>query len=224
MDMHEAEAEATVRMMHEPGSPPAADCIVVGGNVTVPNACESAVRAALGRWGRIDILVNNVAVPHPNGTAVTTDLSDWDRGMGINVTSMVLMAKFVIPEMKANGGGAIINLSSIVGVRGGGKSLMYATSKGAVVNLTRMMAFQHGADGIRVNAIIPGSINTPMSEADGMTDERREARRLRSLLRTEGTAWDVAHAAVYLASDEARWVTGILLPVDGGFLAADPST
>jgi NAD(P)-dependent dehydrogenase (short-subunit alcohol dehydrogenase family) len=121
--------------------------------------------------------------------------------------------------MRKQGAGAIINLSSVAGLTGGHASLLYPTSKGAVVNLTRAMASHHGEEGIRVNCIAPGLVYTPMVYARGMTPEMRETRRRRSLLKTEGTGWDVGHAVVYLASDEARWVTGVVLPVDAGATA-----
>ncbi len=97
--------------------------------------------------------------------------------------------------------------------------MAYSASKGGVVNLTRAMAGHHGPEGIRVNCVAPGLLYTPMAASDGMNAHRREARRLRGPLRTEGLAWDVAHAVVYLSSDEARWVTGVILPVDAGLSA-----
>jgi NAD(P)-dependent dehydrogenase (short-subunit alcohol dehydrogenase family) len=139
--------------------------------------------------------------------------------MRINVTSMMLMAKYAIPEMRKRGSGAIVNIASVAGLTGGHPNLLYPTSKGAVVNLTRAMAAHHGEEGIRVNCIAPGMVYTPMVYSRGMTPEMREARRNRSLLKTEGTGWDVGNAVLYLASDEARWVTGIVLPVDAGATA-----
>src|SRR5205823_1755609 len=139
--------------------------------------------------------------------------------MRVNVTGMVLMAKYAIPEMRKAGGGAIVNLASVAGLQGGSPHLFYPVSKGAVVHLTRVMAAQHGTEGIRVNAIAPGMVLTPMVGGEGMDPALREARRKRSLLQTEGTAWDIAHAALYLASEEARWVTGVILPVDAGATA-----
>jgi len=127
--------------------------------------------------------------------------------MRVNVASVMLMSKHAIPAMGAAGRGAIVNLGSVAGLVGGHPSLLYPTSKGAVVQMTRAMAAHHGAEGIRVNCVCPGMVHTPMVYARGMTPEVREARRRRSLLQTEGTAWDVAHAVLYLLSDEARWVT-----------------
>jgi NAD(P)-dependent dehydrogenase (short-subunit alcohol dehydrogenase family) len=174
------------------------------------------VASVVQALGGVDVLMNNVGVLGPRGTAVEVDPDDWDRAMAINVTSMVLMAKHCIPHMVEAGGGSIVNVSSLVGLQGGHPDLLYPTSKGAVVQLTRAMAGHHGKDGIRVNCIAPGLLYTPMVTSQGMTPEVREQRRLQSFLQTEGTAWDVAMAAVFLASDEARWITGAILPVDAG--------
>ena len=156
----------------------------------------------------------------PPGNAIEVDPEAFDRAMRINVTSMVLMAKYALPPMIEAGGGSIINLSSAAGILGGHPSLLYPTSKAAVIGLTRSMAAHHGRDGVRVNCIAPGMVYTPMVAVRGMTPELREARRQSSLLGTEGTAWDVAAAAAFLASDAARWITGIVLPVDAGATAA----
>lgn len=180
--------------------------------------CRDAVAAAVQAWGRVDILVNNVGIGGPAGSAVDVDIDEWDRALRVNVTSMMLMAKYAIPEMRKQGAGAIVNIASVAGLIGGTPSLLYPTSKGAVVNMTRAMAALHGAEGIRVNCVAPGMVHTPMV-ADRMTPEIRESRRKRSLLQTEGSGWDVGQAVAYLASDEARWVTGVILPVDAGTTA-----
>jgi NAD(P)-dependent dehydrogenase (short-subunit alcohol dehydrogenase family) len=132
--------------------------------------------------------------------------------------------------------GSIVNMGSVAGLKGGTPHLLYPTSKGAVVNMTRAMSAHHAADGIRVNCVCPGvrsspysflrllirvqMLYTPMMYAGGMSEEAREARRKRSLLGTEGTAWDAACAVTFLASDHARWVTGAILPIDAGATAA----
>jgi NAD(P)-dependent dehydrogenase (short-subunit alcohol dehydrogenase family) len=133
---------------------------------------------------------------------------------------MMLMAKYAIPEMRKQGGGAIVNIASIDGLRGGNPSLFYSTSKGAVVQMTRSMAAQHGPEGIRVNCIAPGYVFTPMvNVGGGMPPELREARRKNTLLQTEGTGWDIGNGVVYLASDQSRWVSGIILSIDAGSMA-----
>ena len=187
-------------------------------DVSDAEQCAAAVRAAVDAWGRVDILVNNVGIGGPGGTAVEVDLDQWDAAMRVNVTSMMLMVRYAVPEMRKQGAGAIVNIASVAGLLGGTPSLLYPTTKGAVINMTRAMAAHHGLEGIRVNCVAPGMVYTPMV-AGRMTPEAREERRKRSLLQTEGSGWDVGHAVAYLASDEARWVTGVILPVDAGATA-----
>ena len=209
-------ADATARMIEAEGG----DCCVIEADVTVPPACAEAVAQTAARWGGLDILVNNVGIGGPQGTAVEVDPAAWDQAMRVNVTSMMLMAKYAIPEMRKRGGGAIVNIASVAGLTGGHPHLFYPTSKGAVVQLTRAMAAQHGGEGIRVNCIAPGMVYTPMVYSGGMSPELREQRRQRSLLKTEGTGWDVGNGVLYLVGEEARWVTGIVLPIDAGATAA----
>jgi NAD(P)-dependent dehydrogenase (short-subunit alcohol dehydrogenase family) len=209
-------AEVTAGMIRAEGG----ECFVIEADVTEPRSCARIVAETIERWGKLDILVNNVGIDGPRGNAVEVDAVEWDRAMQINVKSMMLMAKYAIPEMRKAGGGAIVNLASVAGLRGGNPNIFYTTSKGAVVQMTRTMAAHHGAEGIRVNCIAPGMVYTPMVYAGGMTPEVRDARRRRSLLQTEGTGWDIGHGVVYLASDEARWVTGVILPIDAGASAA----
>ncbi len=193
---------------------------IVLADVTIPADCAGIVAETTAAWGRLDILVNNVGISGPPGTAVEVDPDAWAEAFKVNVTSMMLMAKYAIPAMIAGGGGAIVNIASYAGLFGGHPALLYPTSKGAVVNMTKAMAAHHAADNIRVNALAPGMVYTPMVYAGGMSDAVREARRERSLLKTEGTGWDVGNGVLYLVSDEARWVTGIVLPVDAGASAA----
>ncbi len=196
------------------------EAVVLEADVTQAADCQRIVDEAVKRFGRIDILQNNVGIGG-SGTVVDVSEDTWDQIMRVNVKSMMLMAKHVIPVMAANGGGAITNVSSISSIRPRGLTA-YTTSKGAVNALTIAMAVDHAPQGIRVNAILPGPVYTPMVVSGGMSEAQRAARAKASPLGTEGTAWDIAWAAVYLASPEARWVTGQLLCVDGGVTLMSP--
>ncbi len=210
-------AEATKAMIDKEGH----TSMVVEADVTDAKSCQAAVARTVAAWGRLDILVNNVGVGGTGGNAVDLDLEAWDRDLRINVTSMMLMARYAIPEMRRQNAGSIVNIASVAGLRGGHTGLMYPTSKGAVVNMTRAMAVHHGREGIRVNCIAPGMVYTPMvyARGNGMSEDLREARRKRSLLQVEGTGWDIGNGVVYLCSDMARWVTGVIHPVDAGATA-----
>jgi NAD(P)-dependent dehydrogenase (short-subunit alcohol dehydrogenase family) len=197
---------------------------IVEGDVSDTASCKMIVARTTDAWGRLDILVNNVGITGPRGNAIDVDLDAWDHAMRVNVASMMLTAKYAIPEMIRSGGGSIINLTSVAGLQGGHPSLLYPTSKGAVISLTRAMAAHHGRDGIRVNCIAPGTVYTPMVASRGMTPEMRKARSERTLLGTEGTGWDIGYGALFLASDEARWITGITLPIDGGATAGSQAS
>ena len=209
-------ARETERMIAAEGG----SALALACDVSDAAQCRQAVAHAVEAWGRVDILINNVGIGGPAGDAVDLDLEEWDHALRVNVTSMMLMAKYAIPEMRKLGRGAIVNIASVAGLIGGTPALLYPTSKGAVVNMTRAMAAHHGVEGIRVNCVAPGMVYTPMV-AGRMTPEVREQRRKRSLLQTEGSGWDVGQAVAYLASDEARWVTGVILPVDAGATAGN---
>ncbi|KAL9534211.1 hypothetical protein SMMN14_02870 [Sphaerulina musiva] len=201
--------------------------VAVAADVTKEDDCKRTVSTAIDAYGRLDILVNVVGVGGAVGTAVEVDMAEWAKGMEINVGSMVMMAKYAIPEMVKNDGlqcrGSIVNLASVAGLRGGNPHLLYPTSKGAIVNMTRAMASHHAPAGIRVNCVCPGMVYTPMMYASGMSEQARESRKNRSLLKTEGTGWDVGAAIRFLAGDEARWMTGVILPVDAGATVATGS-
>jgi NAD(P)-dependent dehydrogenase (short-subunit alcohol dehydrogenase family) len=215
LDATRAWAEATKAMIDKEGNA----SMVVDADVADQASCEAAVKTIVKAWGRVDVLVNNVGIGGPNGNAVDVDPVQWEAAMRINVTSMMLMAKYAIPEMRKQGGGAIVNIASIDGLRGGNPSLFYSTSKGAVVNMTRSMAAHHGPEGIRVNCIAPGYVYTPMVYTAGMAPELRDARRKNTLLQTEGTGWDIGNGVVYLASEQSRWVTGHILSIDAGSIS-----
>jgi NAD(P)-dependent dehydrogenase (short-subunit alcohol dehydrogenase family) len=143
--------------------------------------------------------------------------------MHINVTAMALTTRFAVPVMAAAGGGSIVNLTSIAAMAGtGGKALFYAASKGAVLSMTRHLASRYGRDGIRFNCVAPGLVDTPMV-AGRSSPAVRERMRLAAPLRRMGTAWDVAEAVAFLAGPRSTWISGVVLPVDGGLMAAVPS-
>ena len=180
---------------------------------------ENMVKLAIDRFGKLDILVNVVGILGLD-TVVDVEEKDWDNVMDVNVKSVVLASKFAIPKMIEGGGGSIINISSIAGSRAY-SATPYTTSKAAINGLTLSMAYDHGKDNVRVNAIAPGAVYTPMV-AGILTSEQREKRKESSMLGTEGTGWDVGWASVYLASDESRWVTGTVLTVDAGITGMVP--
>ncbi|KAF2792855.1 NAD(P)-binding protein [Melanomma pulvis-pyrius CBS 109.77] len=223
LDLNLSWAQKTAEMaMSKPGRGKA---LAVQSDVTKGTDCSAAVDLALKEFGRLDILVNNVGIGGAAGTAVDVDMEAWAKGLEINVSSMVQMAKYSVPAMQKNKDGeemkgVIVNMGSVAGLKGGTPHLLYPTSKGAVVNMTRAMAAHHAEQGIRVNCVCPGMLYTPMMYANGMSEEAREARRKRSLLGTEGNGWDAACAVAFLASDHARWITGAILPVDAGTTAA----
>jgi NAD(P)-dependent dehydrogenase (short-subunit alcohol dehydrogenase family) len=191
------------------------------GDMTTKNGCAAMVAAVMERWKRLDVLVNNVGIGS-RGSVVEETEERWERVMRTNVTSMFLASKQAIPAMLGSGeGGAIVNISSISALRPRGLTA-YSTSKGAVIALTRAMAVDHGPSGIRVNCVAPGPVYTPMVYARGMTPEARERRRISSILRIEGTGWDIGNAVCFLASPRARFITGQVLVVDGGVTLVAP--
>ena len=188
-------------------------------NVTQPDAAEAMAAFAVERYGRLDILHNNVGIGG-TGTAENVDLAYWDKVFQTNLTSALLSCRACIPRMRASGGGSIINVSSTagaVGLQGATGAVAYVATKAGLQGMTLSLAADFAVDGIRANCLIVGTVATPMVAHLG--EEGRERRRKAVPLQTEGTGWDVAWAAVYLASDESRWVTGVMLPIDGGFLA-----
>ncbi|KAF8577545.1 putative short-chain type dehydrogenase [Ramaria rubella] len=199
-------SSAPVHLSHGPDR-----TLVVRADVTSPSECEAVLKATMERWGRVDILVNNVGIGGPVGTAVDIDPNEWRKVMDTNVLGMLLMSKYAIPQMLKTSPDDI----SI-------PKLLYPISKGAIINMTRAMAAHHGPAGIRVNAVAPGTVLTPMVVGDGMPSFVREVRKNQGPLRIEGYGWDIANAVVFLASDEARWITGVTLSVDAGRMVGQP--
>jgi NAD(P)-dependent dehydrogenase (short-subunit alcohol dehydrogenase family) len=215
VDISRERAESTEKLVNDVGG----ECVVAVGDLTDLADNARCVEEVAGALGRLDTLVNCAAITAGGGSPVDVDLALWDAAMAVNLTASVLATRFVVPHMRDAGGGAIINVASIAATRGHGSGA-YAASKGALIALTRDWAYLHGRDGIRVNCIIPGHVYTPMGNQGG--DDLRQLRRRAGLLGTEGDAWDVAWPAVFLASDESRWITGVELPVDAGTTSSGP--
>jgi|TARA_B100001750_G_C15500170_1_gene596654 NAD(P)-dependent dehydrogenase (short-subunit alcohol dehydrogenase family) len=192
------------------------------GDITQEIVAKEMINYAVSCFGTLDILVNNLGVMF-YGNVLTASEHDWEESYRLNVRSMIYCSKYAIPIMGQQKQGSIINLSSSLALRAASQSLPlpYSVAKGAVISLTTTMAVQHGKDSIRVNAILPGLLRTPMATR-GLSQDELETRRKSVPLQTQGDAWDVAMAAVFLASDESKWITGVVLPVDGGMLVTTP--
>jgi NAD(P)-dependent dehydrogenase (short-subunit alcohol dehydrogenase family) len=220
VDLFPERAEETKAIIDGEGG----KCEVFAADCTNAAACEAMVQAAVDAFGTVDILVNNIGRAFV-GTVVDTTEDVWDQAMDINLRTAFLASKFAVPVMAAQGSGAIVNMSSISAVRGDG-TIAYSAAKGALLAMTVDMAYSHGRQGIRVNAIAPGHITTPMVNSVQQLGPQAEFNaRMRAeagLLGTPGDGWDVGWAVAFLASDEARWITGALLPVESGVLAVTP--
>jgi NAD(P)-dependent dehydrogenase (short-subunit alcohol dehydrogenase family) len=220
VDMYPERAEETLSLIDDEGG----KAEVFAADATRSADCEAMVAAAVDAFGTVDILVNNIGRAAV-GTVVDTSEDDWDTALDVNLRTAFLAAKHAVPVMVANGGGAVVNIASISAWRGDG-TVAYSAAKGGLIALTVDMAYSHGRQGVRVNAVAPGHITTPMVlsayGAGPRTDYLNTMRKEAGLLATEGTGWDVAHAAAFLASDEARWITGVTLPVDSGVLSVTP--
>jgi NAD(P)-dependent dehydrogenase (short-subunit alcohol dehydrogenase family) len=218
VDRNQQNAEVTLATIKEEGG----EASLFVGEVTNNADCQSMAQAAVSRYGKLNVLVNNVGISGP-GSVTDVDEDFWDTVIDVNLKSVMLTSRHAIPHMVEVGGGSIVNLSSIVGLRAGSgrPSHPYAASKGGIIGLSNSMAVHYGRNNIRVNCIAPGHIRSPMV-ARHTSEEMLDLRRRAGPLGTEGTAWDVAWAALFLASDEARWISGVTLPVDAGLLAATP--
>lgn len=220
VDLNVESAEETRRLIVEEGG----ECTVFCADVTQSVQCLALVDACLQAYGRIDVLHNNVGIT-ASGGPVDFDEVAWDRMMNVNVKSMFLTAKHTLPHMVRQGSGSIINISSINAVRAiPFPKAAYAASKAAVNALTKDIAIQYAAKGIRANVIMPGLMRTPIVEMNnvklygGDLEEMWRKRDAMSPTGKQGDAWDVAYAALFLASDESRYINGVVLPVDGGII------
>jgi NAD(P)-dependent dehydrogenase (short-subunit alcohol dehydrogenase family) len=218
VDLEREAADQTVKMIADEGG----TALTHIADVSDEKQCKGVVDAALNAWGRLDLLDNNVGIGG-RGSVVDTPSDLWRKVMTINVDSMFYVSKYAIPAMvHTAGGGAIVNVSSISALRPRGLTA-YSTSKGAVIALTRAMAVDHGPQQIRVNCVAPGPIYTPRMYTGQMTPAGREARRLASVMGREGVGWDIGHAVRFLLSEQARYITGQTLVVDGGATLVGPS-
>jgi len=215
------EAQATVDLIRGEGG----EAEAFEGDVTVAAQVEGMVAQCVSRFGRVDILLNNVGIDHVGGP-VETSLESWDHVMRTNITSQFLTCKHVLPVMAKQGAGAIVNVSSIAGIRWvGASSISYASSKAAVIQFTQTVALEFARQGIRANAIVLGVVKTPALEQwinqVAKDDPDKMWRHLdeKSPCGKIGDAWDAAHTAVFLASDEARYINGTAIVVDGGLSA-----
>ena len=217
-------AEATASAVRDAGGVAEA----AQADVTVEAQVRTAIDACVGRWGRIDILHNNVGLSVEAGDAPMDDLKQEDflRIMDLNLFSCILACRLALPIMRDQGGGAIINISSASAYWTAHPTIAYPASKAAMITFTRQLAIQNAPYGVRANAILPGLMNTPMAvdrrmEITGRSrqDIEQERHDKVPLANRMGDAWDVANAALFLASDEARFISGVELPVDGASLA-----
>jgi len=196
--------------------------IAIAADVSSEPDIERVVATAQQAFGGIDVVFNNAGIIRRT-TAVETTVEEWDRVFGVNVRAIFLMCKHVVPIMAAAGGGSIVNTGSGWGLKGGGQAISYCASKGAVVNMTRALAIDHGPQGIRVNSVNPGDVDTGM-----LRDEARQlgqdqagflAEAAERPLNRMGQPREIAAAVVWLASDDSSYVTGAALVVDGGGIA-----
>jgi NAD(P)-dependent dehydrogenase (short-subunit alcohol dehydrogenase family) len=218
VDLKEEAVRETESMIRQEGG----ECLSIAANVINSADCERIVTACTQEFGSLDVLHNNVGITKAGGPVEMSE-EDWERIMAVNLKSMFLMAKYALPQMERQGGGAIVNVSSINSVRSmPAVAAAYAASKAGVNALTREIAIQYAAKGIRCNAVLPGVMRTPMVEAQlsgsyGADPEEMNRRRSAHVpMGKQGEGWDTAYAALFLASEEARYITGTTLMVDGG--------
>ncbi len=212
-------AEETKSLIKEEGG----ECIAFKANVSQSGDCKSIIEKCIQTYGRVDILHNYVGIEIPGGIDEISE-EDWNRTMDVNLKSMFLTCKYALPYMEKQKSGCIINISSITAIRSlTYPSIAYSVSKAGVNALTREIAVQYASKGIRVNTILPGLMNTPMvvvSLADAFGGNVEEMMKIRDAMcptGEQGEPWDIAYLALFLASDEAKYITGATLVVDGGF-------
>ncbi len=226
VDINVAAASETKAIIEREGG----TCAVRQADMTSSEQVGAAVADCVGRFGRVDVLVNNVGGSAPGGPATMTEV-EWDGQVAFNLKTCFLGCHHVVPVMLRQGGGVIVNLSSVAGIRQhlGRPQAAYSATKAAIVELSRAIAIQHAKEGIRCNAVLPGLMHTPLVEARlahqiaaGDVAALVAARHEKVPMGRMGDAWDVAHAVLFLASEEARYITAEALVVDGGYSAVTP--
>jgi NAD(P)-dependent dehydrogenase (short-subunit alcohol dehydrogenase family) len=188
-------------------------------DVSKEEQISALVRAAVSRWSRLDIMVSNAGISGL-GRADTTSLESWQRVIDVNLTGVFLCSKHAVPAMRLNGGGAIVNTASVMGLVGPRGAVSYGATKGAIVNMTRATALDYAGENIRVNAVCPGYLNDPTSRGGAVRSEAEMQQLIaRHPIGRVGRPEDIAYAIAFLASDEASFITGTCLVVDGGYTA-----
>jgi NAD(P)-dependent dehydrogenase (short-subunit alcohol dehydrogenase family) len=217
VDREPPRAEETGKEIEQAGG----TALVVEGDVTVASDCERMIQTAMETFGSLDVLVNNVGVSRPGGVAELTE-DTWDEMLTINLKSVYLVSRHAVPAMASGGGGSIINISSIGALRAIGFAA-YSAAKGGMISLSQEMAAAYGKQGIRVNVVVPGSVQTPRTKgaSEKLGQELSEIQKTAAAVIplgsvTHGTGWDIGYAVLFFASDESNWVTGQVLAVDGG--------
>lgn len=218
VDMNEEAGQAVVEEVRAAGG----EAIYVHADVSKAADAEGMIRAAEERFGRLDVLFNNAGISHPNDDdAVATEEDVWDLTMNVNLKGVFLGCKHGIPALRRAGGGSIINTASFVAILGAATpQLAYTASKGGVLAMTRELATIHARENIRVNALCPGPLRTPLLMKYLDTEEKRQRRLVHIPMGRFGEAHEIAKAALFLASDESSFTTGATFLVDGGITAA----
>lgn len=218
VDLNPEAVAETCRIIEGEGN----TCAAHRADVSQATQVEELVQRCLALYGRVDILHNNVGIIELGGPADTSEES-WDRVMNVNLKSMFLTCRAVLPHLERQGSGAIVNISSVAGIRYLGiPYISYSTTKAAILQLTQSIAVEYAPKNIRANAILPGLMHTPLIEGlarqvyGADTEKMLAIRSQQCPMKKMGDAWDVAYAALFLASDEAKYITGIQLVVDGG--------
>lgn len=222
VDLNEASAEETAQLIRNEGGV----CHAMQADATREDDCRRVVETCVSEFGRLDVLLNNIGIGTGDSSVEQLTEEAWDRIYNVNAKSVFLACKYAVPVMRDQQSGVVLNVSSIASICASPISAhltAYKSSKAAVNALTQGLAMANAGYGIRVNAILPGLMNTPMaieSLAKRLQVDRADLVRARDAMvplgGKMGTAWDVANAAVFLASEEGRFITGVLLPVDGG--------